>query len=79
MSRTDNHRPFRVQVVDPQERHRWHRINDAHHTTLWPLYRFGCRPGGCSCGKWEWAQERRRQRHQAQRLTREALKGGAWE
>lgn len=77
MSRTDNHRPFKVQRADPYEK-RWHYICDHQGITLWPLYRFGCRAGGCSCGKWEWAQERRRIRHFGQRLTREALKGN-WE
>lgn len=73
MSRTDNHRPHRVQLADPTEK-RWHRVSDAHEVSWSPLYRFGCRPGGCACGKWEWAQERRQRRHGERRLIERTLR-----
>jgi hypothetical protein len=77
MSRTDRHRPHRVQVADPYERHRWHRISDHHWTTLWPLYRFGCR-SNCYCSSYWTRIERRHVRHTGQRRLREAIKGN-WE
>lgn len=74
MSRTDKTRPWDVQKADPYEQ-RWYRCWNG---DLYPAYR--C----CSCKQW-WCwmgaiyrYERRRDRHQAQRLTREALKG-SWE
>lgn len=76
MSRTDRHRPWRVQKADPYERHRWYRSWSGE---LYPAYR--C----CTCKHWYcwmgavYQQERRRERHQARRLAREALKGGTWE
>lgn len=76
MSRTDRHRPHRVQLADPYER-RWHRISNGHHVTWWPLYRFGC-PNSQHCGGWWVRLDRRARRHDAQRRLREALKGN-WE
>lgn len=72
MSRTDNHRPFDVQLADPFEK-RWHRINDAHQTTWWPLYRFGCRPH-CICGSYWMPIYRRRRRHGERRLIERTLR-----
>lgn len=77
MSRTDRHRPRWVQVADPYERHRWHRIDDGHETTLWPIYRFGCR-SNCICSGYWTALDRRHVRHDGQHRLREALKGD-WE
>jgi hypothetical protein len=76
MSRTDNHRPYDVQLADPHEQ-RWHRISDGHKVTWWPLYRFGCRPH-CICCSYFLPIYRRRNRHQAQHRVHEALKGN-WE
>lgn len=76
MSRTDNHRPHAVQLADPYEK-RWHRVEDGHTVTWWPLYRFGCRPH-CVCSSVWSEMERRRQRRDGRRLTRRAMQGD-WE
>lgn len=74
MSRTDVHRPWRVQLADPYNRHLLYRYQ------MWPReapeltsYRnIGC---GCRlCTSYHWRrQERRRDRHAARR---EIMKAG---
>lgn len=77
MSRTDRHRPWRVQQNDPYERHRWYRYS-GHHEVQWAsVYRFGCHGRNC-CGKGYLRADRVAERHQARRVCRDAVKG-VWE
>lgn len=70
MSRTDVHRPWRVQAADPYERHRWRRFHTwpTELPELIPMYRtHNC----VSCNDTTWArQARRRDRHRARRDLR---------
>lgn len=63
MSRTDVHRPHRVQQADPFERHRWRRFPawPTDPPELIPTYRtHNCR--ACNDTTWK-RQARRRDRH----------------
>jgi hypothetical protein len=80
MSRTDKTRPWNVQKADPHEK-RWYRVCDRQGVTWYPWYRTcHCRSYYC-CSTEPNRHERRRDRHQAQRMTREAREArkGAWE
>ena len=60
MSRTDVHRPWRVQEADPYERHRWYRYQDE----MWPLYKT------CRCDHYGERANRRRGFKQARVIWR---------
>jgi hypothetical protein len=70
VSRTDVHRPWRVQQTDWHERHRWYRFQSwpTEPPELIPTYRtHNC----VTCNDTTWArQERRRDRHRARRDLR---------
>lgn len=71
MSRTDVHRPWHVQVADPYNRHRLRRH------AYWPALGMEWVPLYSICSCWMchgWRGDQRRDRHQAQRLCREAIK-----
>jgi len=80
MSRTDRHRPERVQVDDPFEQ-RWYWF-DQGGSWGWrkvPWYRVcNCRTWYCCGSTWRRVENRQR-RHQAQRLARNVVKGADWD
>lgn len=73
MSRTDVHRPWRVQAADPYNRHRLrrHQAWSTEPPILVPLYNT-CGCPGCSARDWRRA-ERRRERYGARHEIRQQL------
>lgn len=73
MSRTDRHRPYRVRVADPAERHNLKYGWDSH---PW-LINEGCLRLNCSCKAKGWSDSnratRRRDRHTAARDITERM------
>lgn len=76
MSRTDRHRPYRVQMDDPYEQ-RYYWFDQGMKWGWSKVFLFR----DCNCRTW-WCcmtqpnrQDRRRDRHVAQRRSRAALKG----
>jgi hypothetical protein len=87
MSRTDRHRPWRVQEADPYEQDFYWSAMGSRPLFGWvkmPLYRFGCPSSRCRCRFPGWRStrdDRRHRRHDDQRRALAALKGNlsAWD
>jgi hypothetical protein len=74
MSRTDVHRPYRVQVTDPYERHRFYRFSIwPDRTEPVPISGFTCGCRMCT-GQLFRKQARRRERTALRAQLRQALK-----
>lgn len=83
MSRTDRHRPYRVQEADPQEkRFYWYDTGTPKHgwRKVFTFRACNCRTLHCSGTYWR-KMENRRRRHDEKRRARAAVQGDltAWD
>lgn len=69
MSRTDVHRPWRVQIADPHNRHLLYRYPTRHSTEVTSYRNIFCGCRLCT-GHDERRARRRRDRHEARRVLR---------